>query len=180
MSNDPDAVEFDDLIAVALARSVSRPDLAPRPEVKARLMEQITAPPAPDGFSFRFDAEGGWVPHPLPGIMMKVLSINRAANYATVLFDVAPGTQFPPHHHHTAEECYVISGSLYTCGRRLGPGRALVAAEVGTPVLRTGHVVQIPGDVAAADAGVDGRGAGNDVEVIRRRCGASLRARCLR
>ena len=122
MSNDPDAVEFDDLIAVALARSVSRPDLAPRPEVKARLMEQITAPPAPDGFSFRFDAEGGWVPHPLPGIMMKVLSINRAAKYATVLFDVAPGTQFPPHHHHTAEECYVISGSLYTCGRRLGPG----------------------------------------------------------
>ena len=122
MNDDPDAVEFDDLIAVALARSVSRPDLAPRPEVKARLLAQITAPPAPDGFSFSFDAEGGWMPHPLPGIRMKVLSINRAANYATVLFDVAPGVRFPPHHHRTAEACYVLSGSLYTCGRHLGPG----------------------------------------------------------
>jgi quercetin dioxygenase-like cupin family protein len=120
--DDSDSVEFDDLIAVALARSVARADLAPRPEVRSRLLAQVAAPPVPEGFAFRFDAEADWVPHPIPGILMKVLAINHTSGYATVLFDVAPGARFPPHHHSGAEECYVISGSLYTCDRRLGPG----------------------------------------------------------
>lgn len=122
MSHDADAVEFDELIALALATSVQHPDLAPSPDVKTRLMSQVTTPPTPRGFSFSFDADSAWHPHPVPGIQMKVLSINRAANYATVLFDVAPGTRFPPHHHSGDEECYVISGSLHTCGRRFGSG----------------------------------------------------------
>jgi anti-sigma factor ChrR (cupin superfamily) len=46
----------------------------------------------------------------------------RRARYATLLLDVAPGTRFPSHHHEGAEECYVVSGSLFTCGRRLNAG----------------------------------------------------------
>jgi len=53
---------------------------------------------------------------------MKTLAMNAASGYATLLLDVAPGTRFPPHRHSGAEECYVLSGSLFTCGRRLGPG----------------------------------------------------------
>jgi anti-sigma factor ChrR (cupin superfamily) len=53
---------------------------------------------------------------------MKVLALNKARGYATLLLDVQPGTRFPQHHHGGAEECYVVSGSLFTCGRRLGPG----------------------------------------------------------
>ena len=53
---------------------------------------------------------------------MKVLSKNDRRGYATLLLDVAPGTRFPPHHHGGDEECYVISGSLFACGRRIGPG----------------------------------------------------------
>ena len=53
---------------------------------------------------------------------MKVLALNKQRRYATLLLDVAPGTRFPPHHHGGAEECYVVSGSIFTCGRRLGPG----------------------------------------------------------
>jgi anti-sigma factor ChrR (cupin superfamily) len=53
---------------------------------------------------------------------MRVLSVNEAKGYATLLLDVRPGTRFPAHHHSGAEECYVISGSLYTCDRRFGPG----------------------------------------------------------
>jgi hypothetical protein len=34
----------------------------------------------------------------------------------------APGVRFPPHHHTGDEECYVISGSLIACGRRLVAG----------------------------------------------------------
>jgi anti-sigma factor ChrR (cupin superfamily) len=53
---------------------------------------------------------------------MKVLALNKRRGYATLLLDVAPGTRFPSHHHGGAEECYVVSGSLFTCGRRLGAG----------------------------------------------------------
>ena len=62
------------------------------------------------------------MPHPVPGIRMKVLALNKQRGYATLLLDVEPGTRFPAHHHGGAEECYVVSGSLFTCGRRLGPG----------------------------------------------------------
>ena len=47
--------------------------------------------------------------------------MNRERGYATLLLDVKPGTRFPAHHHTGAEECYVISGGVYTCGRRMGP-----------------------------------------------------------
>ena len=53
---------------------------------------------------------------------MVYLALNKPHGYATLLLDVAPGTRFPSHHHGGAEECYVVSGSLFTCGRRLGPG----------------------------------------------------------
>ena len=62
---------------------------------------------------------------------MKVLSVNRDSDYATILLDVSPGTRFPAHHHDGAEECYVLSGSLYTCGRHLVAGD-FVHADAGT------------------------------------------------
>ncbi len=120
MSHDHDAVEFDDLLTVALARSAA--NSAPRPEVKKALLARLQEPAIPPGFSFTWDADPSWQPHPVPGIRMKVLSMNRAQGYATLLLDVAPNTRFPSHHHGAAEECYVVSGSLHTCGRRLGPG----------------------------------------------------------
>jgi len=78
--------------------------------------------PAPAGFSFHFTEEEGWMPHVVPGIRMKLLAMNHARGYCTLLLDVAPGSRFPPHHHTGDEECYVISGSLVACGRRLVAG----------------------------------------------------------
>ena len=43
---------------------------------------------------------------------MKVLALNKARGYATLLLDVAPGTRFPSHHHGGAEECFVVQGDL--------------------------------------------------------------------
>lgn len=126
----PDVIEFDEVVALALARA-SVGHAVPRPEVRDRLLAMITGPSPVRGFSFRCDAAGGWQPHVVPGIQMKVLSLNRAAGYATLLLDVAPGTRFPAHHHTGAEECYVISGSLHTCGRRLVAGD-FVHADAGT------------------------------------------------
>lgn len=115
-----DDLDFDDVVSLALAASVCGP--VPSPGVKERILAGIGAPPAPGGFSFVFDKDDDWMPHPVPGIRMKVLAINKRRRYATLLLDVAPGTRFPAHHHRGAEECYVVSGSLFTCGRRLVAG----------------------------------------------------------
>jgi quercetin dioxygenase-like cupin family protein len=125
-----DVVEFDELVALALAELAVGP--APRSLVKTQLMARIAeTAQAPAGFDVRLAADDDWVPHPVPGIRMKVLSINRRNGYATLLLDVKPGTRFPMHYHEGDEECYVISGSIFTLGRRLGPGDFL-HADAGT------------------------------------------------
>lgn len=122
-----DIIEFDDTVALALA-SLATGTAAPQPEVRQRLLASLAGPRrAPAGFSFRFASDADWLPHPVTGIRMKVLAFNRAAGYTTVLLDVAPGTRFPAHHHAGAEECYVLSGSLYTCDRRMTAGDFLHA-----------------------------------------------------
>jgi anti-sigma factor ChrR (cupin superfamily) len=102
---------------------------SPSPAVRERLMARVRAdePAVPDGFVFSFAETDVWHPHPVPGIRMRVLSMNRENGYATLLLDVEPGTRFPSHHHTGAEECYVISGSVYSYGRRMGPGDFLHA-----------------------------------------------------
>jgi|SRR5215208_4204212 len=116
-----DVVEFDEVVALALAEMAVGP--APRPTAKSRLMDRLAEiAPAPPGFSVRLASEDDWLPHPVPGIRMKVLATNPRTGYATLLLDAQPGTRFPPHHHGGEEECYVISGSIFTVGRRLGPG----------------------------------------------------------
>ena len=118
---DNDLVQFDAIVALALASAVANP--APRPEVRQQLMQRIATGAAdPAGFVFNLASDAVWMPHPVPGIRMKVLALNKARGYATLLLDVPPGTHFPPHHHGGAEECFVVSGSIFTCGQRLGPG----------------------------------------------------------
>ena len=125
-----DRVMFDDVIATALADSAAGP--SPRAEVKTLLMARIAeAASVPRGFSLQLAASDEWQPYPIPGIRMRVLAINKASGYATLLLDAQPGVRFPAHHHGASEECYVLSGSLHTLGRRLGPGDFL-HADPGT------------------------------------------------
>jgi anti-sigma factor ChrR (cupin superfamily) len=121
MTDDLDIVAFDEIVALALASTTSGAE--PGPDVKRRLMERVAASPDPAGFAFHHASDTDtWMAHPVPGIRMKILALNTVRGYATLLLDVAPGTRFPSHHHGGAEECYVVSGSIFTCGRRLGPG----------------------------------------------------------
>ncbi|HKB11446.1 MAG TPA: cupin domain-containing protein [Vicinamibacterales bacterium] len=129
MTNESDEILFDDMIAVALAHAADQ--VSPRPEVKQRLLARLAEPAVPEGYTFRFGHDDVWLPHPVPGIRMKVLALNAASGYATLLLDVAPGTTFPSHHHDGAEECYVISGTLRTCGREMRAGDFL-HADAGT------------------------------------------------
>ncbi len=145
MTDDPrsDMIEFDETVTLAFA-SLTAGGPPPRPEVKERLLAGLAGAPAPGGFAFRFAVDADWLPHPVPGIRMKVLALNRAAGYATLLLDVAPGTRFPAHHHSGAEECFVLSGSLYTCGRRMTAGDFLHAdANTDHGELRTEEGCQV-------------------------------------
>lgn len=133
MNNDADRKSLDDAVLVALARAAERETPGPPAGARQRLLDRLRnlSSPLPHGFSLRMAADEGWIAHPVPGIRMKVLSINGAGGYATILLDVPPRTRFPAHHHSGAEDCYVISGSLVTYGRRLGPGD-FVHADGGT------------------------------------------------
>ncbi|HEY2153670.1 MAG TPA: cupin domain-containing protein [Vicinamibacterales bacterium] len=123
MTEKRDDVEFDDIVAMGLAAAAGGPSApGPRPEVRDRLLRLLQTAPAPPGFQFMSASDDQWLPHPVPGIRMKILALNRSRGYATLLLDVAAGTRFPAHHHVGAEECFVVSGSLYTCGRRLEGG----------------------------------------------------------
>jgi len=120
MKEDAEIVEFDEIVALGLASAETGAE--PHPDVRRKLMARVAASSDPAGFAFHHAADDRWLPHPVPGIRMKVLALNKARGYATLLLDVAPGTHFPQHHHGGAEECFVVSGSIFTCGRRLGPG----------------------------------------------------------
>ena len=131
MTDDLDnIVEFDELVAVALAELAAGP--APPPGVKARLMSQIAGDSAlPAGFSIRLSRDNAGGPHPVPGLRLQELAVHTRSGSATLRLDVQPGTRFPSHHHDGDEECYVVSGSVITLGRRLGPGD-FVHADAGT------------------------------------------------
>lgn len=132
MSDEPgdDVIAFEETVSLALARTVLGP--TPRPELKERVLASLTpgAPAAP-GFKFHLAIHDDWMPHRVPDVRVKVLATNRRTGYATLLLDAAPGVRFPAHHHTGDEECYVITGSIETLGRRLGPGDFL-HAEAGT------------------------------------------------
>ena len=130
---DDEVVEFDELVLLAMAEAGVQA-MTPRPEVKEKLMARLaeatesrrrTEPAIPAGFVFDYEKSRDWQPHPVPGIRMKVLAQDKER--VTMLLDVEPGSRFPAHHHRGAEECYVVSGSLYACGRRMEAGDFLHA-----------------------------------------------------
>jgi anti-sigma factor ChrR (cupin superfamily) len=124
-----DAVRFDEIVARGLAALATGP--VPRAHVLTGLLQRISPQATPAGFQLRLASDADWLSHPVPGIRMRVLATNPTTGYATVLLDVAPGVRFPAHHHSGGEDCYVISGSIHTLGRRLGPGDFL-HADAGT------------------------------------------------
>jgi anti-sigma factor ChrR (cupin superfamily) len=129
MNDERDVMEFDEAVAVALAETAAAGSPGPRPELRQQMMARVRAATEPAGFAFLWRRDNQWLPHPVPGIRMRILALNKRRGYATLLFDVAPGTRFPAHHHGGAEECYVVSGSLHTCGRRLTAGDFVHADE---------------------------------------------------
>ena len=120
------------LAALALGAAEHAPPAAARQKLLARIAAE--ASPAPDAarqFLNLRAAEGRW--HEFgAGIEVKQLFKDPAQSTVTYLLKLAPGAQLPPHHHRGAEQCYILTGDLYTNKLRLGPGDFHVALPGST------------------------------------------------
>ena len=106
------------LYDVALALGSSVDQMEPPARVRAAVLAATRAP----GRYSVFAGDRPWTDTPLPGIQMKVLSMDQARGMATMLIRAIPGAVYPSHRHSGPEECYVIRGSVMMDGRVLRAG----------------------------------------------------------
>jgi len=123
-------------VTEALAQSLPRRE--PRAELKARILaaaEKSKArtelgdamarmlPPAQNGLAFvRQAGESGWVPLPIPGAYVKLLSFDSASDYAVVLGKLNAGAHYPAHPHVHPEDIFMLSGDLHVGDQVLRAG----------------------------------------------------------
>ncbi len=106
------------LYETTTAVAAAAPAIEPPAAVRARLLARIAAP----GRYTVTAGEGEWTDSGLPGMQVKMLSIDHARGLVTMLIRAEAGAVYPPHRHSAAEECYVIRGTVLVDGRTLGPG----------------------------------------------------------
>src|SRR5258708_21063874 len=66
--------------------------------------------------------EGHWTQTAMPGVKVKLLTIDDTRGTATILIDLAPGATLPEHGHHGDEQTFVLSGSCRIGGVSLANG----------------------------------------------------------
>jgi anti-sigma factor ChrR (cupin superfamily) len=106
-----ESVERDEEALLAQLAAMVDP-VAPRPEIRGRLVARIASyealKPAVD--IRPYDAE--WIPAGEPGVEMRKLYRNRDAGLTTMMLRMAPGARLPAHTHGEDEQCLVISGDV--------------------------------------------------------------------
>jgi anti-sigma factor ChrR (cupin superfamily) len=110
--------------ALPLALPLQTPSPAVRERITAHASRSVSRRSAEQNTAdlHFIDSNEAWQPHPIPGITVKVLSVDQSTGVATLLIKAAPGTTYPAHHHSGSEGCYVIEGEVLVAGRRIGPG----------------------------------------------------------
>ena len=114
-------------VTEALARSL--PPVKPSIGLKGRILEAAESakarraaetamkqlvPASQEGLSFIRQASGpGWLPLPVAGAFVKLLSFDETSGYAVVLGKLEPGARYPAHRHHAAEDIFMLSGDLH-------------------------------------------------------------------
>jgi anti-sigma factor ChrR (cupin superfamily) len=120
--------EIAGLYDAAAAVSRALPLDAPSDEVRTRILAHAASssagpPPSIAQTAFQFiRRDEGWQAHSLPGIRLKILSVDEATGVATLLVMADPGTTYPAHHHSGPEGCYVLEGEVHVAGEVIGPG----------------------------------------------------------
>jgi quercetin dioxygenase-like cupin family protein len=139
-------VQVASLYDVALALGSSVDQVEPSPRIRAAVMAATRAP----GRYTIFGGDQQWAATPLPGIAMKVLSLDKARGVATMLIRASAGAVYPSHRHSGPEECYVIRGSVVIDGRVLHAGdfhHADAASDHGEITTTEGAEVLIVGAI---------------------------------
>lgn len=94
--------------------------VTPPAHLRARVM---AAAQTPGNYTLHAaDADDDWFDTPFTGIRGRVLAVDRTTKMATLVMRAQPGAVYPSHHHHGAEECYVLRGSIVIGGRTLHAG----------------------------------------------------------
>lgn len=99
--------------ALALLTRALTP-VPPPPRVKSELLAKLASMrtgPLPLPNTIRASA-GAWRTLPFPGLSAKELSVEASRGMVTMLLRMKPGSSFPAHEHHGAEECFVVEGSV--------------------------------------------------------------------
>ena len=60
--------------------------------------------------------DGDWQATSVPGIAVRQLFVDPAADRVTMLVRMAAGSAYPPHRHAMAEECFVLQGDIRVDG----------------------------------------------------------------
>ena len=69
-----------------------------------------------------------WLPLS-PGIRIKPLRVDSKSGYVSALWNVDAGAGIPPHFHHHADECVVVSGTIAVGGSILRRGDYLLGRQ---------------------------------------------------
>jgi anti-sigma factor ChrR (cupin superfamily) len=107
------------LYDTVLAVSASVEPVAPPPYLRDRVM---AAARTPGRYTLSGANTDDWFETPFAGIRGRVLAVDKSTQMATMLLRAEPGAVYPSHHHHGAEECYVVRGSVVIDGRTLHAG----------------------------------------------------------
>jgi quercetin dioxygenase-like cupin family protein len=106
--------EYASFAETAACLSFSAPIQAPRPALKDRLMAQIaggeassTAAAPHRAMTVVRSEDSSWMPGPAPGIEVRFLH-----EMTTMMVRMAAGARLPVHHHHAAEQCLIVEGSV--------------------------------------------------------------------
>jgi len=112
--------------------------VAPRPELRARLMAKIKANPQFTPESLVRADEGKWTPIGVPGVAIKPLFRDPQSKLTTMLVRMDPGASLPSHHHGDAEQCLVLEGDVQWRDQVYTKGDFIVAGKESVhPAIRT-------------------------------------------
>lgn len=118
---DPDARLWEQL-----KRRMEATPVAPEPGPQVWKTWMTTA----QGVHITRAGEGAWEQVGLEGVRVKRLYVDAQEQTATMLIRMEPGSSYPPHRHHSAEQCFVLEGDLrYDTVFRAGD---YVCAEAGS------------------------------------------------
>jgi hypothetical protein len=103
---------FEECRSTVAVLPLAAPEMAPRPELRQRLMERIgvtesaSGPQEPSGTLVR-PGDTPWEAASVPGVETRPLLGKK-----TMLVRMAPGTYLPQHEHRLGEQCLVLEGSI--------------------------------------------------------------------